>query len=1007
MADDIDVKLGELGGQAQQLFTADELRNLAPSMPKNRAARVDWLQNEIITRQTRNRQDLNNLREDPGFQEQVVREQLGGAEVDLAGEAADLGRAFRSKASPVVGAVVSPLLGDDNRTFGGAMDIEGEFADARELFPGRDIQVAMIPDGPTFRPMLMVEGDNGEYQPLNRPGVSAADAGQMLGDLFTLESAGSLLPYLGKGGGLIFRAFKAGVGAMTGAAGDEALNAQQEGMEGSMPEVSDGEARFLANVTNRAMMGFAAGFAGEAVGTALGGTARFVTGYAGTPASSLEQQAIERALKVQGLGAPVYAGQVTPASWVARLRARWSYLDPALREQALQQKLWLGERASDVADKFRDMDGVDQALYIGGMDLRTLEELEREMGKRLAASADAALSNPGRSTISRQGAGEDVQNALLDPTNADAASYRRLGNALLSDLEGKLLDVADDLPGFDLSTQEVQRTARNALAKMPVPQTRPGQASSVLETGEDQLGVGVEEVAKKYSADLRFVLRTLADLPEEGLTSRGTYQVRTTPEGDLNTSPYMVDGNGNIRTSYETIDPGASNASQVAPNSETMRQYGAGGARGEGPPGAQGGQVIGTYDVNGVEVARMLRSKLRDFFGNPLVPVKDSEAQLAKKIYLQLGEVLENTASPEFNRATAQYNKISSRFLGQMDRMKTAGWAAQGNGQKLVNQVSSGSMGFRDALLLKTSLQRTGERGQAAWGQYRQAVANDFIQNPDKIKNLDIEPKTSSLFFDDAEQQALREYGSQVETLQRQGPLAVARRASGVRNTALALFRTIPDNRIFSETFDGLSETNQNIMRFSVVEDLIQRSISPAEKGKPAVFNPAAYTRNLQTLLAGDSGERVKRMLPEDTLRELSDVGTISAFYSDVLGMGDFGAGMNASEMAGKLEPQAGMLSDGIMKGLGKMAQGGLDVLLVKGLSASLAEGKLSRILAPRLREAPTIATQAQALAVLMATASNNDVKTADTDFGRNAKAAAEAARNRALTQRRARGATQ
>ena len=991
MADEVDVRLGQLFGQARELFTADELRELAPTMPRNRQARVDWLQNEIVRRQTRNRVDLENLRENPSFQESVLREQLGKP-VDISQEALTFGGAIRAQASSLVGYILSSIRGGHYRPSGGAMDVEGELADARELFPGRDIQVAMVPDGPDFKPLVMVEGDEGQYVPFNRPGPSKADAGQMVGDLFSLETVGSLLPYMGGiGGRLLWRAFKSGLGAATGAAGDEVANAAQEAGLGNLPDADDAEARVMANIAMRGGFGFAAGFAGEAVGAALGGIGRFATGYAATPRSTLERKVLERALEVQGLGAPIYAGQATPASFLARLRSRWSQLDTALREQVLGQKVWLGERAETVAEQFLAMDGVEQALYIGGMDLRTMEGLERELGRRLAAQADTALGNPGASTVSRQKAGEDVQEALLDPSNKEQLSYRKLGNALLEDLENKLLDIADDAPVFSLNTQGVQRVARDALSRMPIPQTQAGRASEVLETGEQLLGVGIEEVAKKYSADLRFVLRTLANLPEDGLLSKGTYQVRTTPDGSLNTSPYMVDGNGNIRTSYETVESAGTqvgyvgNAGFAAPGGNDVAQ----------------GPVIGTYEANGVEVLRMMRSKLRDFFGNPLVPVKDSEAQLAKKLYLQIGEILGTSGDETFNTAVTQYNKISSRFLGQMDRMKTAGFAQQGAGQKLVTQVTSGAMGFQDALLLKRSLDRTGERGQAAWQQFRKAAVNDFIRNPEKISNLDIEPKTARLFFDDADQAALREYASQVETLQRQGPVAVARRATGVRGTALALVRTIPDNALFDATFQQLSPTNQNIMRFAVVEDLLQRSVTPAEKGVGHVFNPQAYVRNYQAMLAGDSGERLRRIMPPEALRELGEVDKIAAFYSDVLGLGDTGASIAASETAGAVAPDAGTLGQGLGTGLGKMAQGTLDVLIIKGLSASLAEGMLGRIFAPRLREAPTAATQAQAMVVLLATAANADARAAESKMEQELREGAERARLAALRQQR------
>jgi hypothetical protein len=933
-----------------------------------------FFRDSLRVRQNEEKAALQTLRSDPNFQRSTVSEAIG-APFDPTKEFMSPREAMEMQASPLferlIRGYLGPLagaptvsMGDEGLEIGwrpmgpfqgGSMDIQGQFLDVQERYPGRDVRIIPVPSGSGMEPVVVVQNDEGEFVPANMPGASMADAGAMFGDLFSLETLGSLLPYMGPiGGKLIARAFKSGFGAFMGGAADEGFQASQH-------EIDDLSV-LMQNMGTRGMFGgiFAAG--GEFAGAALGAGAQAVFKGATIPSGSGERAAIERAREIEGMGAPVFAGQVTPASWTARMRARWAQLDASIREQSLRQTRWLGRNQQEIADEFLRMDGVDQAIATSGMSLTTLDQAEREIASQLSRRAQEQLGAIG--TTSRDEAGRLVKEAIGDLTDKEMASYRMLGYAKMNEMENVLLDIVDDSAPFSIDTMQLRRTAREALSHMDILQQQTGRVAQEIGdgAGEELLGVGVSEVRRKFAKDLRFVLETLDRLPDEALSSRGVYEVTAANAGDLMQDRFRVDGMGNIRTTYQ----------QTAQQGQEVGYFGRGGGQ-SSMDQVELGPVIGTYEVNGVETLRMLRGKLRDYFDNPLLPTSDSDAKLAKKLYLQIGEALENTTDGAFNQAVRSYNAESSRILGTLDQLKTAGFLREGNGQALVTQFTDGSMGFESLSTLRNALSEAGERGANAWEGYRNSVIRDFLNNPDKIKNLDIEPATSGLVLRDSEMQVLRDYGTQMEILNRQGPRAVGARAAGTRGRSLALFRSIPDNEMFGRLWSNMSETDRNVMRYSVVQDLLD-SATHVRQGEPNVLVPQTFAENLQKLFAGDTGDRLRMILPKDAIDKLSDGQQIAAFYADVLRHVDLGASMGAAEDAMKVQREL------MSRSLTGVLSAGLNVKLNQMAAVSLVDGVLGKILKPRVAEPNKGIYVAQSLMTMGATMLNANNMVADAD---------------------------
>lgn len=961
----------DLRARLAETFTEKELPGLfkaGSTFPPE--MRAQWLEDQITQRQAAQQKELNSLRAEPSFQAAVASEQLG-APVDMADEATSFLDAVAQRASPIVGGR------------GGSVDIQGEFLDVKAQNPGSDVQIISVPGQNGLEPVVMVEQKDGSYKPANRPSFSAADAGAMVGDLFTLEGVGSLAAYMGgPGGRLLGRALKAAFGAGLGASGDELLNTA----------VSDEEtATLMSRLATRGSFGALSAFGGEFLAAGLGHGAELLFRGATVPGSEGEKQALARARSIMEQGAPVHAGQVSPNSWIARMRSRWVQLDPALREQTLNQLRWLGQDQKKVAQQYLSQDGVDQAISMAGMDLTTLDKVEREIAADLAGKAQQDLGLLGQPRMSRSRAGEEVKEAIFSVKPRDVASYRQLGNALLSELDNKILDAAET-GSFTFNTGGLKREAKNALDYFNAFEERAGSAALNLETGEDMLNVGVRQVRQKYSADMKFVLNLLADLPDDGLPSNGVFQVRTTPQGSMEGSPFVVDGNGTIRTSYQKMQGAEADPAEGALG---------GGVLNEKPqPDVTGQSPVGTYELNGVQLLRTARSKLREYFSNPLMPIKDSEAQLAKKLYLQIGEVMENTeGSPAFASAVRRYNKASSRFLGTMDTLRTAGFAKEGDGKSVVTNLTSGEVGFDTLFTLKNTLRRSGERGGSAWNSLRNSALRDMLNNPEKVKNLDIDPETTRLWLDDGEQQVLRDYATQREIMQRQGPRSIGARASGTRGRALALFSTVPDNATFSRLWSHMSDQDRNIMRYSVLEDVLNKATGPAFQ-ETGVLNPASYAKRVEGLLAGDSGDRLRILFRDqpETIEQLKRGADIAAFYSKAMNLDDMGASIFGSELAGAVQNQA---MQGDAKGVIKAA---LSVRLNNMLAASLAEGVLGKVFSPRVAEPSNVIGHLQAMTSMGIATLNANTQAADPAFEARLAEAAKKAQQDVLKRRQNKG---
>ena len=931
-------------------FNDEEIKDLMARSTelglKDGASRSTFLRHRLTMKQQEQAEAIAALRESPSFQTRVVEQQLPeGSTVDMTGEALSPVQGFQKTASPFVGG------------YGGASTLEGEMADVRAMFPGKDVRAASVPTATGDRPLLFVQKDDGQYEPVNAPSVSPADFNAMIGDFFTLESVGSLLPFYGpaKRAKILARAVKSGTGAAAGAAVDTVLDEKFE---------TD-----FAHVMARSASAFGLAMVGEGLADTSQRVANFAFGRGS--ASDAASESFRRAGRVQELGGPLFAGQISPNTWTGNMRRRWEKYDPILREQITKQNLWAGAQVQGAIDQFVKADGVDQALIVGGLDLGTLDAMEREYGQALQARAIAALDAAG--TQSRSRAGRDVQTALFDITNKEKASYRMLGNARLNALEEQLLDQADEAGQFTIGLQLPIRSAKEELARFPILQRQPERVATDQASGREILGAGVKEIQAKHHEDLRFVLETLAGLPEDFVHSKATYQVRVGRAGNLEEQPLQVDGNGDLRVPYSEKGRGGLPA-----------RLGEGGPSGQQP----NSPVIGTYELNGVELVRMMRSKLRDFFGNPLVPAGSYDARVAKQMYGQLGETLEQVEAPAFAAAVKRYNKSASNYLGRMDQLQTAKFAREEDAQGLVTQFTSGGMGFETLSTVKNTLRRVPDHPEA-WQNFKNTSTRDFVQNPDKIKNLDIEPKSALTMYSPEELTALRTYGAEMELLQSQGFSAVARRASGVRGRGLSLFQTLPDEKTFAGFWGRLSDVDQNVVRVAVLEDLLARS-SRSTGGEKLVLDPRAYTNNVNQLLQGDKGARARLVLPESTIKVLEDTQTVTAFYKEVQGTTDAGASIAASETAGAVQ---GNLMEGDLKG-GIIA--GARVQLNKMLAGSLADGVLSRVLAPRLKD-PWNFAKTQMFVTMAATAVNNDQHAAATDFDKALREQGTLARRRAI----------
>lgn len=931
-------------------FNDEEIKDLMARSAdlglKDGASRSTFLRHRLTMKQQEQASAAAELRGSPDFQTRVVEQQLPeGAQADLTGEAFNANQAFQAKASPLVGG------------YGGAATTEGELADVRQMFPGKDVRPVRMPTATGDQTLYMVEGEDGQYTPTNAPGFSRADWNGMIGDMATLEGVGSLVPFLGplKRAKILARASAGGLGAGAGAAADAVLDEKAETQFG--------------HVMARAGSGAVLGFLGEGLADVAGSAVNFAAGRGS--ARDASDLTFQRAQKIQDLGAPLHAGQVSPASFTAIMRRRWAQYTPVLREQVVQQNLWAGRKASEAMDEFLKMDGVEQALVAGGLDPRVLEEMEREYGATLVERTTRSMG--ARGNQSRSGAGRDVQEALFDVTNKEKASYRALGNARLNDLEDKLLNAADDAGQFTIGLQLPIRSAKEELARFPVLQNQPTRTATDVDSGREVLGAGIREIQTKHHEDLAFVLKTLAELPEDFVHSRATYQVRNARAGSLVEEPLHVDGNGDLRVPYTEKGRGGLPAKP-----------------GESGPQQPSG-IIGTYAFDGVETIRMLRGKLRDFFGNPLIPAGSYDARVAKKLYGELGQALEQAdAAPAFQAAVKRYNRSAETFLGNLDRLQTAKFAGEQDAQGLLTQFTSGAMGFETALKLKGVLTRVPDYPEA-WSNFKNASTRDLIQNPDKIKNLDIEPKTAMLMYSPEELTALRTYGKDMETLASNGFAPIARRASGVRERAVALFSTMPNERSFTGMWSRLSDTDKNVMRYAILEDIVNRS-TRTQGGAVGVLSPAAFTQNIGKLLQGDRGVRMRLMFDEKQIKGMEDLQEITAFYKEVQGDLDMGAGISASETAGSVQNQ-------LLKGDDRV-QGALTAALIvranKMFATSLADGLLSRLMAPRLRE-PWNLVKAQAFATLAATTVNNDVHAAETDFDKVLRDEAEQAKRRSI----------
>ena len=966
---DVDAKLRQ---EISDNFSPEEIREMQSQMKArgftSRGAATSWLRHQVSRRKSLVREESARQSEDPDFQTAVVRRQLDeqtgdATQVDLTQEGRGFGSSILENLSPILGGQ------------GGSMDVQGEIKDAQEAFPGADVRMVSIPTQTGFKPQLMIE-QNGKFVPSNRPGVSPGDFGNMVGDIGTLEGVGSLVPWLRpfKSTGFLGRAMLSAGGAGLGGAADELLN-EQDNVK-------------FANVVLRGSSGAFAAALGEAAGDTFRSALNFATRSTSVVPGSLEEQALKRALDAQSAGADVAAGQVSPMSFVGKLRTRWSQFTPALREQVLNQRLGVGQRLEDVKAQYLGADGVEQALIVGGLDREVLDQLEREVGEELQQKALQDLNAAG--TTSRARAGQDVQEALFDVTNKEYASYRTLGNAKLYELENEMLEAAEAPLDFSINLTPSIRSAKDALAGFPLLQRDPNRIALEVESGRDLLGATVDLAKKKYQADLQFVLQTLDGLPEDALQNKGTYQIRIGKSGLLQSDPVRVDGDGSLRVPYTVTNQ----------TGQKVANPGLGG--GPGDP-ADPGAVIKTYELSGVETVRMLRGKLRDFFGNELLPSNGSEVQLARKLYLQLGEALENVeGAPDFTKAVQRYNRTSKNFLDRIEMFQNAGFAKAGNGQQLVTSFTSGAMDFTTLNNLKNTLRRVPGRGEEAWANYRNAATRDFLQNPEKIDALDIEPKTAGVMYSPQELQVLRNYAGVMDDMQKSGFVPVARRAAGERGKALALFQTTQDNAQFGKLWNQLDDTQKNLMRFAIVEDMLNKSKSDFA-GTAGVWNPQMYSNRVQDIMSGDTGERMKMIFPESTLKELEDVGAIAAFYRDVQGQADVGASIRAQQVVGGAVPEGAEVVQAPFKAAGSSILGAISVNFERILGASLAEGKLGKILAPRLHKPIPAIQKIPAYTALAATSLNAQIQNADSDFTQKLQEAAERARAQELKTRRGR----
>ena len=945
-------------------FSPEEIQGLQADIAKrgftNRGAAEAFLKNRLSMRKQLVREEVGELRESPDFQEAVGERQLPeGSELDLDEEAMSFGQAMKERASPLLGG------------YGGSVDLQGEYKDAMDAFPGQDVQVIEVPTQTGTKPVIVVQGEDGKYIPVNRPGPSAADAGNMIGDIGTLEGVGSLAMGYGtaKASSLLARMFAVAAAGGTGGAADEFLNDPRS-----------------PNIVLRGASGFMAAMLGESAGEVVKGTMNLVGKSTSIAPGSLEYKALERARAAEAAGAEVAAGQVSPATFAGKLRTRWTQLSPALREQVLEQRVGVGQRIEDLVQQYKSSDGVDQALLVGGLDRTVLDDLEREIGSDLQNRAMAELNAVG--SQSRAGAGQELKEALFDVTDKERASYRTLGQAKMYELENTMLDAAETPVDFKIDLAQPVRSAKEALAGFPLLQQNPNRIAAELESGRDVLGATIDLAKKKYHADLAFVLQTLDKLPEDFLQNKATYQVRIGQSGVLQSDPVRVDGDGSLRVPYEV-------------KNETGQAVANPGIPGKPTEGPSTGEIIKTYEMSGVETVRMLRGKLRDFFGNELLPANGSEVSLARKMYLQLGEALEGVeGAPEFTTAVRQYNKFGKGFFDRMEMLQNAGFAKQGNGQQLVTSFTQGAMDFSTLNTLKGVLRRSGERGPEAWSAYRNAATRDFLQNPEKIANLDIEPKTASLMYSKDEMKILRNYAGVMDDMTKRGFQPVAARASGERGKALALFSTVNDNDAFSKLWHKLGDKERNLMRFSIIEDLMNKSKSDFA-GAEGVWNPDRYATQVQHLMQGDTGVRMEMVFPKETLKELNDVGTIASFYRDVQKTGDVGASIRGQQVVGEAVPTGSELASNPMEAIGTSVSGLLTVKFEQMLASSLAEGTLGKIFKPRLAAPIGAIQKLPAYTAMGATTLNSLQRQAEGDFDKAVREAGEKAKVAEVKARR------
>ena len=908
-------------------------------------------------------------RDNPSFQQRAVEEQLPPeSRADLSTEKATFGQAWDERMSPLFGGL------------GGSMTTEGEFKDVQAANPGARVKPVSMPTGTGQKTLFMVEQPDKSWQPWNKPGASPADFGNVVGDMFTLSGLGSFVPLLGPAARarVMARAGVSALGAGAGGAADAVLDPNSE--------------KNFGLIMARAGSGAVSSAAGELLIGNVINLANFVSGRGAM--SDASHAAFARAQTAQDIaGAPLLPGQISPNSMAAMWRSRFSRFSPALQEQILQQKILLGAPVKDAIEQFRNLDGVDQALLGTGISTDTLSAMEADFSASLQAKARNQLHANSTDSLSR--AGRNVQDSLLG-LNKDSASYRQMHQQLLARLDDNMLNIAQDSPQFSLDLRQPVRMAKEELAAFDVLQNQPNRVATNLEAGTETLGAGVGQVLRGHHDDLQFVLKTLNSLADPHVLNRATYRIRVGKSGELEPDVMQVDGEGNLRVPYKEV-PDTQN--QWTAGTEGRQQVGTLGNKGQAHSPKEG-PVIGTYDVDGVTLIRMLRGKLRGFFDNPLVPANSHDKAVARRLYGQLGDSMEDTAGgapAEFTRSVQQFNRSASRYMDTTDRLQTARLATEKDGEGLVSMFTGGGMGFETLFTLKNALRHTDNaKATAAWTGYKDAASRDLIQNPHKIEAMGhMDPKALNLMYSPEEQTALKVYQTSMKELQSAGFEPIARKAIGARGRALSLFNELPDTR-FPDLWRNLPDTEKNVMRTAVIEDLLHRS-SSAQGGVGAVPDPAALERNIGELMRGDLGNRAKEVLPKETLKMLQDRQTLAAFYKEVMPRGQMATSMAAQDVAGAPIHafEAGLAKGGMV---GRMVNALLPVRLNIMLAESLAKenGHMFRLLSPRLK-GPYNSAKLNAMAVWAASGLDGDRKAGEAEFDRYLSDQGARAQKRAL----------